>query len=331
MLCRRIFLGILGICVGCFPVHLDAWSAQHAPVRASYMKTSSCRMSSDNMRQHVCSAKQQLLNICSSVENDIANARAAMSGFEKSAMCAIAAVSVLLASPTISHADFTQEQALAADVWSVVDATFVDRTFNNHDWMKLRQNVVKRDYTDRQQAYDAISKDLLEPLGDKYTRFIDPVKFEALRNSIVSRRAVRHSSDILRSGRQGARCELEISSSFDTCGHATKEHVQVSGIGVTLSVDKQSKLVQIVDVLDASPAAEAGLKRGSLVVEVDGIRTDDGRSTPDDVAALLRGPTATQAKLKLRLPGSQEEREMTLERRKVAVKPVTAGMNGKTR
>ena len=35
------------------------------------------------------------------------------------------------------------------------------------------------------QAYQAISEEMLKKLGDKYTRFITPTKYEALRNSIV--------------------------------------------------------------------------------------------------------------------------------------------------
>jgi hypothetical protein len=33
---------------------------------------------------------------------------------------------------------------VVAEAWSVVDATYVDRTFNNNDWFKIRQDVVKR-------------------------------------------------------------------------------------------------------------------------------------------------------------------------------------------
>jgi C-terminal processing protease CtpA/Prc len=43
---------------------------------------------------------------------------------------------------------------------------------------------------------------------------------------------------------------------------------QVSGIGVTLSIDKASGKVKVVDVVDGGPAATAGLKRGMLFNEV---------------------------------------------------------------
>ena len=62
-----------------------------------------------------------------------------------------------------------------------------------------------------EEAYQAISEEMLKPLGDQYTRFIPPAKYEALKNSIVS-------------GGKGQ---------------------DISGIGVTLSVDKVRKCVFI--------------------------------------------------------------------------------------
>jgi len=157
--------------------------------------------------------------------------------------------------PMESPAELTTEQKVAAQVWSVVDQGFVDRTFNNKDWMKIRQSVVKKDYASRDEVYETISTDILKPLGDQYTRFISPTKYEALRNSIV--------------GGKGQ---------------------DVSGIGVTLSIDKKAQRVKIVDTIEGSPAAKADLERGSIITEVNKVRVDDGKATPEDVAALVRGP-----------------------------------------
>ena len=137
---------------------------------------------------------------------------------------------------------------MVAQVWSVVDQGFVDRTFNNNDWMKLRQKAVKRDFASRDEAYEVITNELLKPLGDQYTRFIDPVKYEALRTSIV--------------GGKGQ---------------------DVSGIGVTLSIDKKAQRVKIVDVVEGSPAAQAELVREALITEVNKVRTDDGKVEPGAV------------------------------------------------
>lgn len=116
-------------------------------------------------------------------------------------------LAVAIGFPAVSPAELTTEQKVAAQVWTVVDQGFVDRTFNNQDWMSLRQKVVKRNYESREEAYEVISNDLLKPLGDQYTRFINPTKYEALRTSIV--------------GGKGQ---------------------DVSGIGVTLSIDKKAQV-----------------------------------------------------------------------------------------
>lgn len=136
---------------------------------------------------------------------------------------------------------------------------------------------------------------MLKKLGDKYTRFITPTKYEALRNSIV-----------------GVKGE------------------DVSGIGVTLSNDKDSGRVKIVDTIEQSPAAETGLKRNSLVAEVNKIRTDSTQTTAEEVAALVRGPTGSKVEIKVVEPGSTAESTFTIERRKFAVRPVTSGVAGKT-
>lgn len=176
----------------------------------------------------------------------------------KQAFSRLVAPALLLAihagSPAISFAELTAEQKVVAQAWAVVDQGFVDRTFNNNDWYKIRQSTVKRDYASREEAYDAISNEILKPLGDQYTRFINPTKYEALRNSIV--------------GGKGQ---------------------DVSGIGVTLSIDKKSQRVKIVDTVDGSPASDAELVRGSIITEVNQVRVDDGKATPEDVAAMVRG------------------------------------------
>ena len=194
-----------------------------------------------------------------------------------------------------SPAELSPEQKVVAQVWSVVDQGFVDRTFNNNDWMKLRQKAVKRDFASRDEAYEVITNELLKPLGDQYTRFIDPVKYEALRTSIV--------------GGKGQ---------------------DVSGIGVTLSIDKKAQRVKIVDVLEGSPAAQAELVREALITEVNKVRTDDGKATPEDVAALVRGPVGSVVQVKFIEPDSDDEYEVEIQRKKFTVKPVTHGVNGKT-
>lgn len=203
------------------------------------------------------------------------------------------ALQIALGMPMAAPAELSDAQKIVAQTWSIVDATYVDRTFNNNDWFKIRQSLIKRPYAEKDEAYKAISEEMLKPLGDQYTRFIDPVKYAALRDSIVS-------------GGKGQ---------------------DVSGIGVTLSIDKVAQRVKIVDVVEGSPASEAGLKAADVIVEVNKVRTDTGSTTPEEVAALVRGPTGSKAVVKVVSGGS--EKELSMDRRTVKVKPVVSGTNGK--
>jgi C-terminal processing protease CtpA/Prc len=69
----------------------------------------------------------------------------------------------------------------------------VDRTFNGHkDWFELRQELVhKRRYstTNREQGLEeayAASAELVGKLGDPYTRFLRPSKFNTIVNAATS-------------------------------------------------------------------------------------------------------------------------------------------------
>ena len=51
---------------------------------------------------------------------------------------------------------WTSRNQLAAETWKAVDEGFYERTFNGNDWFQLRQSVVKRQYTDDEEVYDAL-------------------------------------------------------------------------------------------------------------------------------------------------------------------------------
>ena len=60
--------------------------------------------------------------------------------------------------PEKSSAVLSNEQRVVAEAWSIVDATFVDRTFNNNDWLKIRQTLVKRQYNSRDEVQTLVMK-----------------------------------------------------------------------------------------------------------------------------------------------------------------------------
>ena len=90
------------------------------------------------------------------------------------------------------------------------------------------------------------------------------------------------------------------------------------GIGVSLqnAVDDG---VQILSILDNSPAQEAGLSAGDRILAVDGVTLTSGM----DPTTLIRGEAGTSVTLTVRLHSTGEEKDFTLERKAVTIPIVT--------
>jgi carboxyl-terminal processing protease len=119
------------------------------------------------------------------------------------------------------------------EAWQIVNREYVDQTFNQVDWQVTRQELLNRDYISNEQAYEAI-REALEPLGDPYTRFLDPDNFQALTNQ--------------------------------TAG-------ELSGVGIRLEANEEMKTLSIVEPIENSPASKAGLQSGDNIEEIDGKST----------------------------------------------------------
>ena len=99
----------------------------------------------------------------------------------------------------------------------------------------------------------------------------------------------------------------------------TMNDTETVGIGVTASMTEKG--LTIVQALPGSPAEEAGLEAGSVILSIDG-RALSSQDSLEDVSALLRGEAGSAVTLALRLPdGTQIVR--TLTRRTVAVPHTT--------
>jgi carboxyl-terminal processing protease len=121
-------------------------------------------------------------------------------------------------------------KALVDEVWQIVNRTYVDGTFNHTDWQATRQQLLSKNYSSKEQAYDAI-RTALKKLDDPYTRFLEPQKFTELRQQ--------------------------------TSG-------ELSGIGAKLALDKATKALTVIEAMIDSPAFKAGLKSGDQILAVDG-------------------------------------------------------------
>ena len=92
----------------------------------------------------------------------------------------------------------------------------------------------------------------------------------------------------------------------------------VVGIGVSISTAFDNG-VQILSVLDGSPAQAAGLSAGDRLLAVDGVALEAGT----DVASLIRGEAGTEVTVTIRLHSSGQVKDFTMERKAVAIPIVT--------
>ena len=93
---------------------------------------------------------------------------------------------------------------------------------------------------------------------------------------------------------------------------------QFGGLGIVISV--KDNALTIVSPMEDTPGFRAGLQSEDRILEIDGTRTD-GISLPDAVKK-LRGEPGTKVTLKVLRPGTQEVREVTIERADIKVASV---------
>jgi len=194
---------------------------------------------------------------------------------------AVAAVTVTGAGVHLSHGQaFFQEspKELIDEVWQAVDRTYVDATFNQVDWRAIRQEYLNRNYNTNEEAYTAI-REMLERLDDPYTRFMDPEEFESMQ--------------------------------IDTRGRLT-------GVGIQLSQDEETKELIVVSPIEGSPAAEAGILARDVITKIDG-QTTEGMDV-NAAVALIRGDEGTNVTLTLRR--GNRELEVPLTRARIELHPV---------
>jgi carboxyl-terminal processing protease len=181
----------------------------------------------------------------------------------------------------LSHGQaFFQEspKELIDEVWQAVDRTYVDATFNQVDWRAIRQEYLNRNYNTNEEAYTAI-REMLERLDDPYTRFMDPEEFESMQ--------------------------------IDTRGRLT-------GVGIQLSQDEETKELIVVSPIEGSPAAEAGILARDVITKIDG-QTTEGMDV-NAAVALIRGDEGTNVTLTLRR--GNRELEVPLTRARIELHPV---------
>ena len=157
--------------------------------------------------------------------------------------------------------------------WQIVFRDYLDINgkYTAEQWRDLRRDVLARSYASPKDAHEAI-RGMLATLDDPYTRFLDPREFR----------------------------EMQI----DTSG-------ELSGVGIQLSLDKDTKELVVVAPIKGSPASRAGVQPKDVITAIDGTSTK-GMST-EDAVRLIRGKVGTTVNLSLRRDNQTLEVPLTRE------------------
>jgi carboxyl-terminal processing protease len=165
---------------------------------------------------------------------------------------------VLAPGASLSISDSPKE--VMDQVWQIVFRDYLDTTgkYTPDRWRKLRRDLLAKNYDSPKDSYGAI-RGMLGTLDDPYTRFLDPREFK----------------------------EMQI----DTSG-------ELSGVGIQLSLDKDTKELVVIAPIEGSPASRAGVKPKDVIVAIDG-KSTKGMNT-EDAVKLIRGKSGTAVTLTLR-------------------------------
>ena len=199
---------------------------------------------------------------------------------------AIAVAAPGLGLPSTNSSSITNSPKEVIDqVWQIVYRDFLDSSgkYSPDTWTSLRRDLLAKSYAGTDESYEAI-RGMLASLDDPYTRFLDPKEFK----------------------------EMQI----DTSGELT-------GVGIQITLDKDTKEILVVSPIEGTPAARAGVQPKDVIVSIDG-KSTKGMTTGDAVK-LIRGQEGSQVTLGLRRKG--EVVTVPLKRARIEINAVESRIN----
>jgi carboxyl-terminal processing protease len=113
-------------------------------------------------------------------------------------------------------------------------------------------------------------------------------------------------------------------SHYLTPKEASQFNESVSGEfeGVGMNVEEDRRGLEVLRVFEGSPAEDAGIKRGDVILSVNGKSIAGVNS--DVATGRIKGPAGTSVELSVRSPGAEGPRQVSVKREKIEV-PIASG------
>jgi carboxyl-terminal processing protease len=174
----------------------------------------------------------------------------------------------------------TEEQQLVNEVWRIIDRAYVDPSFNHQNWWAQREKVLKKTDENRDHTYGQVQQ-MLAVLEDPFTRLLKPEQYRSLKSS--------------------------------TSGELT-------GVGLQIAQDNDSKRLQVIAPIAGSPAARAGIRAQDIILAIDGKPAE--QLSLDEAAERMRGEAGSVVELSIERGGEASDYDLVRDR--IALNPVTA-------